>query len=268
VRLGADLPDGFLAHSFSEKRTPLSVGRLRDHVREKLGLPAWEVSGRKVLAHGAHKSKPKRKIAAVYPYVDEPGEVLFEVVRYVPKDFRQRHPDGNGGWVWKLPDGPGRYLLFRLAEVAEAIANGQPVFICEGEKDALNGARLGVVTTCNAGGAKNWKPEHAAHLKGATDIIIVPHQDDAGRERIDLVASSLAAPMPGRAFWRRGNATCKPTPPFQARNSLIFNKKRQNISDAESEWMRGYFPTKIQLYQWLARLRAWKWGKGPAGQSQ
>jgi hypothetical protein len=191
VRLGADLPDGFLAHSFSEKRTPLSVGRLRDHVREKLGLPAWEVSGRKVLAHGAHKSKPKRKIAAVYPYVDEQGEVLFEVVRYVPKDFRQRHPDGNGGWVWKLPDGPGRYLLFRLAEVAEAIANGQPVFICEGEKDALNGARLGVVTTCNAGGAKNWKPEHAAHLKGATDIIIVPHQDDAGRERIDLVASSL-----------------------------------------------------------------------------
>src|SRR6266576_3413762 len=44
----------------------------------------------------------ERRIAATYPYTDEHGALLFQVVRYKPKDFRQRRPDGNGGWSWKL----------------------------------------------------------------------------------------------------------------------------------------------------------------------
>src|ERR1035437_10386411 len=35
------------------------------------------------------------KITSTYPYVDESGTTLFEVVRFVPKDFRQRTPDGH-----------------------------------------------------------------------------------------------------------------------------------------------------------------------------
>ena len=45
-----------------------------------------------------------RKIVATYDYVDEGGNLLYQVVRYEPKDFRQRKPDGNGGWIWKLGD--------------------------------------------------------------------------------------------------------------------------------------------------------------------
>jgi hypothetical protein len=38
-----------------------------------------------------------------YDYRDEHGAILFQVVRYAdPKDFRQRRPDGNGGWIWNL----------------------------------------------------------------------------------------------------------------------------------------------------------------------
>src|SRR5262245_46861410 len=43
-----------------------------------------------------------RTIVATYPYRDENGAVLYEVVRFSPKGFAQRRPDGNGGWVWNL----------------------------------------------------------------------------------------------------------------------------------------------------------------------
>jgi len=40
----------------------------------------------------------KAEIVATYPYRDEQGKVLYEVVRYVPKDFRQRRPVRGGGY--------------------------------------------------------------------------------------------------------------------------------------------------------------------------
>ena len=41
----------------------------------------------------------ERREVARYPYLDESGEVLFAKVRMEPKDFRIRHPNGNGEWV-------------------------------------------------------------------------------------------------------------------------------------------------------------------------
>src|SRR5258706_219773 len=43
-----------------------------------------------------------RREVAVYEYRDESDNVLFQTVRYDPKDFRQRRPSGNGGWIWNL----------------------------------------------------------------------------------------------------------------------------------------------------------------------
>ena len=40
-----------------------------------------------------------RRIAAEYRYTDESGEVLFVKVRYEPKGFTQKRPDGRGGWI-------------------------------------------------------------------------------------------------------------------------------------------------------------------------
>ena len=48
-----------------------------------------------------------------YPYLDETGE-LFEVIRFEPKTFRPRRPDGAGGWIWNL-EGTER-VLYRLPE--------------------------------------------------------------------------------------------------------------------------------------------------------
>src|SRR5262249_30879447 len=99
----------------------------RDYVREKLKLPAFRPNGGKqaseddimravmaaVMAQGRH-SKPKGKIVETYNYTDEDGALLYQVVRLEPKSFRQRRPDGNGGWVWKLED---QRVLYRLPEL-------------------------------------------------------------------------------------------------------------------------------------------------------
>lgn len=38
------------------------------------------------------------RIVATYDYTDEAGTLLYQSVRYDPKDFKQRRPDGKGGW--------------------------------------------------------------------------------------------------------------------------------------------------------------------------
>ena len=90
------------------------------------------------------------RIAATYDYRDERGDVLFQVVRFEPKDFKQRRPDGQGGWRWSVKG--VRQVPYRMPELLEANPTDL-VFIVEGEKDADRLADLGLVATCNPGGA-------------------------------------------------------------------------------------------------------------------
>lgn len=133
--------------------------------------------------------KPTRQIVATYDYQDASGRLLFQVVRYDPKDFRQRKPDGNGGWVWKL--GNTQPTLYRLPQVIAAIQANAPVLFCEGEKDADNAwNKLGVEATTAPMGAGKWRKHYAEYLTDAK-IIIVPDNDDPGRQHADLVAEAL-----------------------------------------------------------------------------
>src|SRR5262245_13516381 len=84
-------------------------------------------------------------ILATYPYTDENNVLLFEVVRYDTTDplerFRQRQPDGKGGWV---PNIKGvRRVLYRLPQLIEAVKAKQLVLITEGERDANSAVKLG-----------------------------------------------------------------------------------------------------------------------------
>lgn len=47
-------------------------------------------------SNGRAAYSQKGQITAVYPYKDEIGNLLYENVRFEPKDFRQRHFDNNG----------------------------------------------------------------------------------------------------------------------------------------------------------------------------
>src|SRR5215510_15958919 len=92
----------------------------------------------------------KKRELAHYDYVDEDGTFLFQVVRFEPKTFVQRRKD-RGRWVYQVQG--VRKVPYRLPELMEAIANERTVYIVEGEKDVDNLAKLGIVATCNPGGA-------------------------------------------------------------------------------------------------------------------
>jgi hypothetical protein len=133
-------------------------------------------------------------IVASYDYKDETGKLLFQVVRFDPKDFRQRRPDGGGGWTWKL--GNVRRVLYRLQELIKAVAEGKPVVV-EGEKDVESLLRIGITATTNPGGASRsktgtgkWRKEYNTFLRGAS-VTLMPDNDDAGRAHMRHIAASL-----------------------------------------------------------------------------
>ena len=129
----------------------------------------------------------KRKIVKTYDYPSAEGNVVFQVVRFDPKDFRQRRPDGRGGYIWNL-DGVGR-VLYRLPELL-ATDPLETVFIPEGEKDVDLLADLGLVATTNPGGAGNWRDEYTAALK-RRHAAILQDNDEEGRKHAEKAARAL-----------------------------------------------------------------------------
>jgi twinkle protein len=150
-------------------------------VAERIGV---SLAGEVVQIRSSHARQP----IAVYEYRDESGAVLYEVVRFEPKDFRQRRTVG-GEYVWKLGD--VRRVLYRLPEVL-ASESSTPVFVVEGEKDADALASRGFVATSSVGGAGKWKwrAEYSESLR-ARDVILLPDNDTPGREHMQQVAASL-----------------------------------------------------------------------------
>ncbi len=114
------------------------------------------------------------KVVEVYDYTDRRGRLVYQVCRMEPKTFRQRRPDPRreGGWIWKLKadrasglrDQPT--ILYRIPELAAAIAAEDPIWIAEGEKDveALRDAQQ--VATTNSGGSGAWRHELAGPFSG------------------------------------------------------------------------------------------------------
>jgi hypothetical protein len=126
-----------------------------------------------------------KKVAAIYDYCDDRGELLYQVVRYDPKDFRQRRPDGKGGWIWSVRG--CRRVLYRLADLLAA-APDAPVTVTEGEKDADRGASLGLCTVTIACG--DWTKDCIEALRGR-DVLIPEDADKPGMKKSRKAASLL-----------------------------------------------------------------------------
>jgi AAA domain len=129
-----------------------------------------------------------RRIVETYAYYNEHRQLLFEVVRYSPKAFRQRRPDGNGGWISNL-DGVRR-IPYHLPDLLKSVAAKKVVVIVEGEKDADALRGVGIAATTCPGGAGKWRDEYSQHFKGAS-VVIVGDNDDPGRDHARSVAQAL-----------------------------------------------------------------------------
>lgn len=130
----------------------------------------------------------RARIVATYDYRDADGQLLFQVVRFEPKAFRQRRPDGRGGWIWKLGRTPR--VLYRLPELLVAGENDW-VFVVEGEKDADRLVELDLIATANPQGAGKWgKLSDDSALHGRR-VAIIPDADAPGRAHAGDVARRL-----------------------------------------------------------------------------
>jgi len=162
-------------------------------ILETLGLKVADING----GEGNRPSRQRiMQIETTYDYRDGTGKLLFQVVRYIPKGFRQRRPDGAGGWIWNLNGVPR--VLFHLPEVLAS----DIVLIAEGEKDALTlqesakylAAKDGrsYAATTNPRGAGKWHDEYSQSLKGKLRAYIFSDNDSPGRAHAKNIFDSIA----------------------------------------------------------------------------
>jgi len=87
-------------------------------------------------------------------------------------------------------------VVYNLPELLEAIKKGENIYVVEGEKEADNLEKWGLVATCNFDGASistqkpKWRKEYNHYFKGAK-VIIFNDCDDPGRAHADNIAAEL-----------------------------------------------------------------------------
>ena len=152
-----------------------------EQVVSAMGLTMQDLFPEKTKKQRTSKLGP---IEAMYNYCDENGALLFQCVRHKPKTFRQRQPDGNGGWIPNINN--VRRVLYNLPSVMKA----DQVVVVEGEKDCDNLQKIGIIATTNAMGAETFSEENAECLRGK-NVVIVPDQDKVGLKHGRMVARML-----------------------------------------------------------------------------
>lgn len=124
-----------------------------------------------------------------YIYKDKSGDPYLRVRRMENKQFPQSHWEGNC-WEWGKPKGPK--IPYRLPELIAA-ASDEPVFVCEGEKDADNIAALDLVATTASEGAGKWINDLNQWFSGKQRVYILQDNDSAGRRHAIQVAQNLTS---------------------------------------------------------------------------
>ena len=139
-----------------------------------------------LIANVEKKTKTKPILRShIYRY--ENGEPNRKATKYLDGNWKQF------GWFdgeWRPTVKELQNIPYQL-EAIHADKSDQLIFIFEGEKDVDRAIQIGLLATCNAGGAGNWKPELNSYLNGAA-VCIVPDNDTAGLNHADKVFKSLS----------------------------------------------------------------------------
>lgn len=224
-----------------------------------------------------YKAAPLAKKEVIYNYLDENSDLLFQVIRMAgEKDFRQRRPDGVGGWLWKTKG--MRRVVYRLPEILQAIELREPVFVVEGEKDADRLVESGLVATTSPGGAGKWKHEYAQPFQGA-HVRILADNDEPGKDHAFAVAESLQSiassvkvvllpglpPKGDVSDWLDLGNNCedlieevKHTPIWDGRKAF----PDDDLSNIGSEQSKANLDSKAPATDWQSKLVAFYTKKG------
>jgi hypothetical protein len=162
IKVDPNAPDGFVVHSFAGD-DPIDC---KDHVRDKAGLGSFQPS--------RPNGNPGKKHVATYSYRDHSGALLYQVLRYAPKGFSQRHRGPDGEWINEQAE---RSVLYRWPEIIKY--PDASIFVVEGEKDADRVAKLGHCAT-TIDGRGRWGVECVQALKDR-HIFILQDNDEPRR---------------------------------------------------------------------------------------
>lgn len=139
-----------------------------EDVVKALGLTLDDLAGR------PHK-------IAEYHYTDSAGRILWTMERWEPgKKFRARPG---------LPPREQR-VLFARDSIEKARANNQPIYMVEGEKDAISAHERNLAATTCTGGSSGWLDHYAAELAGL-HVIVVADNDRPGKDHARKVGKAL-----------------------------------------------------------------------------
>jgi len=155
--------------------------------------------GKYVFKEKTQKSiRPKQSRSWEYPARD--GSRLVRVVRVDDgkgnkKISQERWDKDKQRWLpgWGKDEDVNKVArasipIYRYAEVQEAIAKGQPIYIVEGEPCADLLWKLGLAATTNIGGGGKFTLTDSLDLQGAELIVIVPDLDKKGIAHAEKVA--------------------------------------------------------------------------------
>jgi putative DNA primase/helicase len=129
------------------------------------------------------KTQPKT-IEDVSRYEDKDGGHVMDVVRFKPKDFRPRRPDGK----WNL-EGVER-VPYRLPELMQGVKDSKQILLLEGEKDVDRAMGMGLIATTFYGGAGKWRQEYLEYFRGV-DVVLIPDNDNPGLKGMTEIAKKL-----------------------------------------------------------------------------
>ena len=184
----SDSGDDIIVYSFSGD-DPIQC---KEYARKRCGLTfkrggngRADVDLAKLMREAiASQSRSRGKLIDSYHYTDENGVVRYEVLRYEPKGFRQRRPNGNGQPVWNL-DGVER-VIYRWPEVLASPS--KQIFVTEGEKDCNRLWETGLPAT-TAQGSK-WTDSCVQALAGYF-LVILEDNDAPGHKKALEAARAL-----------------------------------------------------------------------------
>jgi len=131
---------------------------------------------------------------AAYHYHDKQGETVACKHRwrntYALDEHYFKHRR-SFSWSPDYPISGSRAPLFNLPDVLRGVAEGDTIYVVEGEKDALTMKELGFIATTGPNGAGTpWTQDHLETLRDA-EVIVIADNDGTGHDHARYLFCAL-----------------------------------------------------------------------------
>ena len=138
------------------------------------------------------EGREKRRIEAVYTYVSINGDYAFTKLRLEGKKIIYGKLQ-NDRFSYGLGHDVGRKsykaIYGSLQAIKKAIADGKPIFIPEGEKDADTLTKQGYISF-TYGGCADWQSDFSTLVQGA-DVYILADNDEPGKRVAETIQNDI-----------------------------------------------------------------------------